>query len=355
VKKIFIIDKYPKTVKFLNNSLRALGFATCFAFEKKYIFSLIEEEKPDIILLDFDLKGCTGLDVLKSLKLENNYKEIPVIMLAEVNDRRIISECFREGAVDFIFKPVKILELKSRLNSALVLSFEKYRYKSLLNKIFPTKVSSDLYEDGYHTPNFFPSATVGFTDFSSFTKTVKEWSPSILIERLEQQFVVFDSIMEAYGLETLKTIGDSYMFAGGLPDESKDHAVKCTLAALSILEFVEDCEKAYKRGDIDYFFPIRVGLNTGPVIAGVIGHKKLAYDIWGNTVNLAQRMESQAPIGGVCISAGTYQYISKMFDCSELGLKEIKGEGKQLIYIVKGLLPEFMHLKKKIRTGFSNN
>ena len=168
---------------------------------------------------------------------------------------------------------------------------------------------------------------MGFTQFS------ENLSPEALVNIIGFYFSKFDAIIEKYGLEKIKTIGDSYMFAGGLPFPTEDHASKTVNAALEIAEFVALTKKNEKA--IKMTFDIRVGINTGPVVAGVVGTKKFAYDIWGDTVNIAARMESNSEAGKINVSQNTYELIKNDFDCEYRGEIGVKNKGMMKMYFVK--------------------
>ena len=158
------------------------------------------------------------------------------------------------------------------------------------------------------------------------------------MKSVDYYFSKFDYIIEKYKIEKIKTAGDSYMCAGGIPFPTNDHAVKMTLAAFEIAQFVEDTKKSRDQ-DIAQF-DIRIGINTGPVIAGVVGTKKFAYDIWGDTVNVASRMESESLPGKINISENTYQLIKNAFECEFRGKIKVKNKGIMKMYFVNKVKSE---------------
>ena len=216
-----------------------------------------------------------------------------------------------------------------------VIQQEKDRSERLLLNILPEDTANELKAHGKVTAKKFEAVTVMFTDFQRFTSYAENLSPEQLVESIGFYFSKFDAIMEKYGLEKIKTIGDAYMCAGGLPFPSKDHALKMVKAAFEILDFVED---AKANGDSEHHrFEIRIGINTGPLVAGVVGSKKFSYDIWGDTVNVASRMESNSEAGKINISESTYELIKDEFDCQFRGEIEAKNRGKIKMYFVKGI------------------
>ena len=215
-----------------------------------------------------------------------------------------------------------------------IIEEEKHRSDSLLLNILPEETAQELKDNGKVEAKQFNAVTVLFTDFKGFTQYSENLSPQALVETLGTYFSKFDEIVERHGLEKIKTIGDAYMCAGGLPFPSEDHAHKMIQAAFEIAEFVATAKNNEKATKMT--FDIRIGINTGPVVAGVVGTKKFAYDIWGDTVNVASRMESMSEPGKINISENTYALIKDDFECVYRGEIEAKNRGKLKMYFVNG-------------------
>ena len=213
-----------------------------------------------------------------------------------------------------------------------IIENERDRSDSLLLNILPEETAAELKINGKVKAKKFEAVTVLFTDFKGFTHYSENLDPEKLVETVGVYFTKFDNIMEKYGLEKIKTIGDSYMCAGGLPYPTEDHAHKMVQAAFEIVEFVEETKRNAQEGQI--YFDIRIGINTGMVVAGVVGSKKFSYDIWGDTVNVASRMESMSEPGKINISNSTYELIKSDFDCEYRGEIEAKNRGKVKMYFV---------------------
>lgn len=215
-----------------------------------------------------------------------------------------------------------------------IIEKERDRSDRLLLNILPEETALELKESGVVKANKFESVTVLFTDFEAFTAHSEGVNPELLVNRLGYYFTAFDDIIERYELEKIKTIGDSYMCAGGLPFPIEDHAIKMVKAAFEILQFVEDAKSGGTEDGLS--FDVRIGINTGPVVAGVVGSKKFSYDIWGDTVNVASRMETNSATGKINISEYTFELVKDEFNCEFRGEIAVKNRGKMKMYFVNG-------------------
>lgn len=213
------------------------------------------------------------------------------------------------------------------------LADEKDRSEKLLLNILPENIANELKRSGKSKARLYNSATVLFTDFVNFTGISENLSPEVLVDEIDICFTAFDNIMEKHGLEKIKTIGDSYMAAAGLPIENSDHAHRAILAAKDITEWV-DQHKRFKESRQEPFFDIRVGINTGKLVAGIVGHKKFAYDIWGDTVNTASRMEQNSEPGKINITASTYALVKSEFNFVDRGFIDVKHKGMVQMFFV---------------------
>ena len=215
-----------------------------------------------------------------------------------------------------------------------IISRERDRAENLLLNILPKQTAAELKDNGKVEAQRYNAVSVLFTDFRNFTKHAEEVDPGLLVKSLDYYFSYFDTLMDKYGLEKIKTVGDAYMCASGIPFPVEDHAQRIVDAALEMLDFVEEAKKDMDREHIR--FDIRIGINSGPVVAGIVGTKKFAYDIWGDTVNIAARMESASVPGKVNVAEHTYQLIKDRYQCQYRGEIEAKNRGKLKMYFVSG-------------------
>ncbi len=223
----------------------------------------------------------------------------------------------------------KVEERTRELNS------EKEKSDELLLNILPSDTAHELKKHGKSKARSFEKVSVLFTDFKNFTKVSETMSAEELVEMIHHIYSEFDNIIHKHGVEKIKTIGDSYMAAGGLPVMNDTNPLDTVNAAIEILHFIEH-EKQLRIAANLPFLEIRIGINTGPLVAGIVGKKKFAYDIWGDTVNIASRMESSGEPGKINISGSTYEFIKDQFECTYRGKIHAKNKGEIDMYFVEG-------------------
>lgn len=217
---------------------------------------------------------------------------------------------------------------------------ELQQCKALLQNVLPTEVYYELLKTGKVTPQCYNNVTVIFTDFVGFTAMCEKIELQELINELDTHFSKFDTICERHYLEKIKTIGDAYMCVGGMPMRNHSHPFDAVLAAMEMAQYIDAVnEQKKKQGTCQW--NIRIGVHTGSVIAGIIGRKKFLYDIWGDTVNVASRMESGGEAGKINISGTTYKYIKDIFDCTYRGKMPVKNKADIDMYFVDRFLPKY--------------
>ena len=219
--------------------------------------------------------------------------------------------------------------MQRKLDAMIV---EKERSDKLMAEILPGNTAEQLKSKGKAKWDKYERATVLFSDIQGFTQIAEEMNPEALIDELDKFFFHFDSVVEKYNIEKIKTIGDAYMAAGGIPEKNSTNPVEVVLAALEMLSYMQHLKSSKAK-----IWDLRIGIHSGPVIAGIVGHKKLSYDIWGDTVNTASRMESSGIAGKVNISGNTYSMVKDYFICEYRGKLPVKYKGNIDMYFVKGL------------------
>jgi class 3 adenylate cyclase/predicted metal-dependent HD superfamily phosphohydrolase len=220
--------------------------------------------------------------------------------------------------------------VESRTNELVL---QKEQTERLVKKLLPQTTVDELQKTGNATSQKYDMVTVLFSDIQGFTKIAAETNPEELIKYLNELFVSFDNIISKYNIEKIKTIGDAYMCAGGMPNHDATNPVEVVLAGLEMQKALEELNRNH-----DLKMKMRVGIHTGPVVAGVVGAQKIEYDIWGDTVNIASRMESHGEVGKVNISEATYRYAKEFFACENRGMMDVKNRGEMEMYFATGIL-----------------
>ncbi|HEY2390038.1 MAG TPA: adenylate/guanylate cyclase domain-containing protein [Candidatus Angelobacter sp.] len=307
----------------------------------------------DLILLDIMMPEMDGIMVLSELKKAPALRHLPVIMISAVDEVESVVRCIELGADDYLPKPFNPIILRARVNALLerkrlqdeeirktaelekaLLEIEQQRKKTeeLLLNILPSSVAQELQTNGCVQPMYFEDVTIAFADFVGFTLATEQLPADDLVSILSRYFTAFDNIMKRYNLEKLKTIGDCYMFVGGLPLRTPSHPVDTILAAFEMLRVSNELAK---EGPVAW--QLRIGVHTGPVVAGVVGIHKFTFDIWGDAVNFSSRMEASGAPGRVNLSASTYTRIKDFFSCEKRGEIKIKDGREVEMYFVNGI------------------
>jgi class 3 adenylate cyclase len=315
----------------------------------------------ELVLTDLHMPGVNGIAACQQIKAMPAWSDIPIIMITGSDEVDDLRDAFVAGAIDYITKPANQVELLARVRSAVRLKHEMDRRKAreretlnnrleevladladqhqllqceqakseqLLLNILPPPIAERLKQATGIIADSFEEVTVLFADIVGFTELVAGVVPEALVGMLNEVFSRFDQLAEQHGLERIKTIGDNYMAVGGLPTPRPDHASAVTALALDMQATV----RALSGGALQ----VRIGIHSGPVVAGVIGRQKFTYDLWGDTVNVASRMESHGPAGAIQVSAATYRLIQHEFVCAPRGRIHIKGKGAMEVWHILG-------------------
>lgn len=258
-------------------------------------------------------------------------KQREIISSLEARRARIVRNSLIAGLLlILVLVGVIYWSLRQRTRDNRLIAFEKGKSDKLLLNIFPTKIATDLKETGTTNPESFDNVTVFFSDLVDFTRLSSELEPEFIINELNQIFTKIDSIMEKNGCERIKTIGDAYMAVCGLPEPDGESPVKILKAACEVLDFMKE-----RQGISPVKWEARIGVHTGRVVAGVVGVKKYIYDVFGDTVNVASRMEAHSESMMINVSEETYQIVKDKFEFIERQPIEIKGKGSVKMYFLK--------------------
>ncbi len=304
----------------------AFKYQSLFSNIKDTLYNIETDKKLGGLQFDFDMQKKQG--EINLLTKDKAFSEL------QIKRQRLAKNAFAGGLLLVLLIAVLILKnYLAKVKTNRILDQQKEQIEHLLLNILPSEVAKELQESGKATPRNFDSVPVMFTDFKSFTTHADKMSPQELVEELNACFIAFDDIIEKYNLEKIKTIGDSYMCAGGIPTPDVNRAYNMVKASLEIQEYIiQNNSRRISEGQDPW--DLRIGVHVGPVVAGVVGKKKYAYDIWGSTVNIASRMESNGAAGQVNISAATYELVKEQFACSYRGKIYAKNVGDIDMYFV---------------------
>ncbi|MDJ0554306.1 MAG: adenylate/guanylate cyclase domain-containing protein [Microcoleaceae cyanobacterium MO_207.B10] len=342
---VLVVDDNQVNRDLLLRRLKRQGHLVSYAADGFQALEMMREQPFDLVLLDIMMPQINGYQVLETLKADPALRHIPVIMISAVDDIDSVVRCIELGAEDYLSKPFNPILLKARINACLEkkrlrdqeqaylkrLAEEQEKSERLLLNILPEPIALRLKQGEKTIADSFNEVTVLFADLVGFTKLSANLSPAELVELLNMIFSFFDELAEKYGLEKIKTIGDAYMIVGGLPTPRADHAEAIAEMGLDMLTQVKEISQKLRKS-----LQIRIGINTGAVEAGVIGTKKFAYDLWGDTVNTAHRMESHGIPGVIQVTQATYDCLVDKYKFDERGIIEVKGKGRMKTYLLVG-------------------
>jgi len=363
---ILIVDDSPAQRLSLVAILKAAGFHHIYTGDDASdCFDLLNRQAVDLILMDVSMPGINGIEACRRIKSQPTLHDIPIIMVTASVEVSDLEAAFEAGATDYIVKPPHQIELLARVRASLRLKYEMDQRKTkeaqlrqmtidlsqalksldeqhqllrleqekserLLLNILPKPVAERLKQGQQVIADDFPEVTVLFADIVDFTSLAARMPAQDVVALLNAVFSRFDWLAERHGLEKIKTIGDAYMVVGGLPTERPDHAQAVAAFALDILRVLQGNEQT------SHLLRVRIGIHTGPVVAGVIGTKKFIYDLWGDTVNTASRMQMVSNPNTIQVSEATYQHLKDSFKLEERGVIPVKGKGDMRVYYLMG-------------------
>ena len=385
----------------LKAALESAGYSVHWGANGREALALIREHQPVLVVSDVEMPEMDGHELCRILKADAGLRHIPVLMLTALAATSDILDGLREGAAAYVTKPydpphvidriehllrhlsapdtpgeplpleyrgetmqldvsrrqllnlllstyenilrqnTKLEEMHSQLSVASQrLGESLQKTQDLLYRVFPRQIADELANAGQSQPRHFDAVTVLFTDFVGFTRVAETMAPQQLIDGLEEYFRRFDALTATCHMEKLKTIGDAYVAAGGVPTANTTHALDAALLSLAIRECVKETSQELAGTGMPSF-AIRIGLHTGPLVAGVIGEQRFTYDLWGDTVNTASRMESGGEAGRINISDATFRLVEPFFECSPRGSIAVKNRTAVEMYFLERLRPEY--------------
>ncbi len=336
VGRILVVDDNESNRSLLTRRLTQDGHTVGSAEFGAEALDILADQTFDLILLDLLMPGMNGLEMLTRLKSDERLQQIPVIMTSGLQESDAVLKCIEVGAEDYLPKPCNVVLLRARINACLERQRWREREREYLARIEEEKAKSDalirnilpdpvvLRLNGGETiiADRFEAVSILFADIVGFTPAAAKMTPINLVNRLDRVFSEFDTLARRLGVEKIKTIGDAYMAAAGIPEPRSDHAEAIAEFAVGMLETLRRISEADEPP-----LRVRIGIHTGPVVAGIIGRHKFSYDVWGDTVNVASRMESESAPDRINVSEAVMQALTHRFAFEARGVITLKGKG----------------------------
>lgn len=335
--KLLVVDDDHLNREMIARRLEHMGFKIVLAADGLEALAALRREAFDLVLLDVLMPELDGFETLERIKSNERWRTIPVVMLSALDDADSTARCITAGAEDYVPKPFNPVVLRARINASLEkkrlrdqeerylerIKQEQAKSEQLLLTILPDAIATRLKSGERNIVDEVPAATVMFIDIVGFTAIAAKIKPDSTVSLLNKLFSAFDSLVDVHGLEKIKTIGDAYMAVAGVPSPVEDHALRAARMALAVQKALAIFNQS---NGVEW--SVRMGIHSGPLMAGIIGSRKFAYDLWGDTVNLASRLESQGEAGRIQISAETAKLIESEFSVSPIGMVDIRNRGK---------------------------
>jgi len=349
--KILVVDDLPANILLLERMLEGAGYASVTStLDPRAVCELHQKNRYDLIVLDLQMPGMDGFEVMEGLKHIDPDGYLPVLVITAQPDHKL--RALRAGARDFISKPFDVAEVLTRVHNMLevrLLHVAIHRKNDELKKLFdqvvaerkvserlalhvpPDSIAARLQARPDVTADSFADVTVLIADVVGFAELTPAVSPVRLALLLDEIFTSFDGLASERGVKKIKTLGNSYMAAAGVPVPSSDHAVRAAHLALDMIAALDHFNE--RNG---HALQVRIGIATGGVVAGVIGKRLYIYDVWGDAVNTASRMESHGVAGRVQVSESTRRLLGEPFLLEERGALEVEGKGELKTWFVGG-------------------
>lgn len=345
--RVLVVEDSRTQALALRLMLERAGYEVETAVDGVEALEVMRQRAFETVISDLRMPRMDGHQLLEAMLADDKLKHIPLLVLSATTDDEVTVACIERGAVDYLYKPVQEVLLLARLRASLerkqmgdrernyvrLVDYERRRAELLLYDVLPADIATRMKHGEQLIADAHDAVSVIFADLVGFTAYARGRPPAAVVRTLDALFTRFDELAASFGVEKIKTIGDGYMAASGLPRSRADHAEAAADFALALRETV----RAY-RTDEGVAFGVRLGIAAGPVVAGVIGERRHVYDLWGDTVNLASRMESAAPVDAIQITAQFAELLGEPFEVSRRGTVELKGTGPQQTFLLQSRL-----------------
>ncbi len=338
---ILIVEDDPYSADYLEQELEDLGYDSLRAVNGKEALAVVEGRTPDLILLDIMMPVMDGFTVLGHLKANPETRSIPVIIISALTDMQSVVKGIEMGAEDFLPKPFDPILLRARLTNALQkrqwqvqeqnylreIETAKQRIDDLLHVILPDPVVCELIMDNKVLPREYPEVAVLFADVADFTRYTETHDVEQVVDNLQHLVVAYEDLALKWKIQKIKTIGDSFMAAGSLLEPLDNPVLNCVQCGI---------EMVHSAVQMGVGWEVRVGIHVGPLIAGVVGKRQYLFDIWGDTVNTAQRVQSHGEVSCVNLSQQAWEKVIGQYPGATKVTREVKSKGLLDIYLIRG-------------------
>ncbi len=343
--RVLVVDDLAANRTVLATRLLHLGLTVEVASDGRDALRKLAAERFDLVFLDVMMPVMNGFETLRCIKVDPGLRDIPVLMISAFGEIASVVRCLELGAEDYLPKPFEPAVLQARVGACLekkrlhdrerihleALRTERDRSERLLLNVLPRAIADRLKDAQTTIADSFSEVSILFADIVGFTQLASRVPPGEVVGVLNDIFSDFDALLDRHGLEKIKTIGDAYLVAGGVPTPCPDHAAAVAEMALDMCESLDRFNLRTGAS-----FAMRVGINSGPVVAGVIGTHKFIFDLWGDAVNIASRMESHGEPGRIQVSEATWQLLGDRYRFEERGVIEVKGKGLMRTFFLLG-------------------
>jgi CheY-like chemotaxis protein len=343
--KILIVDDMQIIAELIASLLEDLGddFTVSFANNGKEACKAAQALMPDLIIMDWEMPEMSGFDALVRIKKNENTKDIPVIIASAFTDSESIRKALEAGAFDYVRKPIDGIELIARVRSVLsfysvlnlskeqtrLLREERQRTDRILKGYLPEALANEIIQNGFSRPRKYKDVSIMFIDLVDYTSSTNTFSAKLLFEELNDIYCAFDRLIKRHNGTKIKTIGDAYLAAAGMPEADPEHAIHLIEAAFDIKAYMTQRNLSHRVG-----WKIRIGISSGPVYAGLIGKEYCYFDVFGDTINMAARMQQLTEPMKINISESCHELVKNYFTTTKRPTVEVKGKGIQQMYFV---------------------
>ncbi len=331
VGRVLVVDDLQENRTLLQRRLQLMGHTTRLAAGGEEALHILASESVDLVLLDVLMPGMDGLEVLRRIREDARTRDLPVVMLSAMDNDENVVRCIELGADDFVAKPFNPVFLRARVGASLekkrlrdaevearaALDTERARVEDLLRVILPVDVVGELKATGAVRPRRYENVAVLFCDVVDFTRWCDRHEPEEVVTKLRCLVERLEDVCARHGLQKIKPIGDSFMAGAGMLQPSATPSLDCVRAGLEMVRQTEGLD-----------WQVRVGIHVGPVVAGVVGRSQYLFDLWGDTVNTAARVEAAGEAGAVCVSEEVWEVVGASCRGTALAAIEMKGKGR---------------------------